>query len=129
MSAPDDELDPVWRALANPMRRRMVEVLRQGRLPTAQLATHFRDVSRFAVMQHLEVLVAADLVVVKREGRTRWNYLNPVPIRRLVDSLLGRFDDAPAAELEAMRKRIESPAPAPAVSRRPRRKPARTPAP
>src|SRR5687767_8489806 len=102
-----DDLDPVWRALANPLRRRILDLLRDGRLPTAQVAAHFREVSRFAVMQHLGVLVDAGLVVTKREGRTRWNYLNPVPIQRIHERWVSRYDAAPASDLLALKRRAE----------------------
>jgi DNA-binding transcriptional ArsR family regulator len=121
----EDDLDPVWRALANPLRRRILDLLREGRLPTAQVAAHFQEVSLFAVMQHLGVLIDADLVVVVPDGRTRWNHLNPVPIRRIYERWVTKFDEAPAADLVALKRRIESPPRAPAVSRRaqkPRRK-------
>jgi DNA-binding transcriptional ArsR family regulator len=114
----EDDLDPVWRALASPLRRRILDLLREGRLPTAQVAAHFQEVSRFAVMQHLGVLIEADLVVVVPDGRTRWNHLNPVPIRRIYERWVTKFDEAPAADLVALKRRIESPPRAPVVSRR-----------
>ena len=123
----EDDLAPVWRALANPMRRSILDVLHDGRLPTAQVAAHFPEVSRFAVMQHLAVLVEADLVVVVRDGRTRWNHLNPVPIRRIYERWVTRFDDVVAADLVALKLRIENPPRAPAVSRRARKSPTEEP--
>jgi DNA-binding transcriptional ArsR family regulator len=128
--SPEDDLDPVWRALANPMRRRVLDALREvGRLSTQEVAARFPDVSRFAVMQHLGVLVAADLVIVKREGRVRWNHLNPVPLRRIAERWLDRYDEAFAGDLLALKRRVESPAPPTAVSRRARGKPAKAPTP
>jgi DNA-binding transcriptional ArsR family regulator len=125
----NDELDRVWRALANPLRRRILDLLRdEGRTPTAQLASHFPGVSRFAVMQHLGVLVDAGLVVVKREGRTRWNHLNPVPIQRIHERWVSRYDAAVAGDLTALKRRAEKPNEAPIVSRRGRKAHVKAPA-
>jgi DNA-binding transcriptional ArsR family regulator len=117
-----DDLDPVWRALASPFRRRMLDVLRRGPRTTGDLATLFPDVTRFAVMQHLGVLVEAQLVTVTRQGRERWNHLNAVPIRRIYERWVSRYDEPFAAELVALKKRAEAPAPGRAPSRRARRK-------
>ncbi len=106
-----DDLDAVWHALGNPLRRRVLDALRGGPRTTGDLAAAFPEVSRFAVMQHLDVLVAADLVVVRREGRERWNHLNPVPIRRIYERWVSQYQDLWAGELESLRLRAESPAP------------------
>lgn len=86
-----DELDPVWRALASPVRRAIMDALRDGPLTTGALAEQFPSLSRFAVMQHLRVLAAAELVVSRRSGRERHNYLNPVPLQRLLDRWVSRY--------------------------------------
>ena len=78
-----ETLDAVWSALGNPLRRRMLDLLRDGPLTTGALDERFPGHSRFAVMQHLRVLEAAELVIVRREGRKRYNYLNPVPIQQI----------------------------------------------
>jgi DNA-binding transcriptional ArsR family regulator/uncharacterized protein YndB with AHSA1/START domain len=74
--------DEVWRALADPSRRRLLDLLRDGPRTTGDLAAAFPDVTRFAVMKHLDVLAEAGLVVVTRRGRERWNHLNAVPLRQ-----------------------------------------------
>jgi DNA-binding transcriptional ArsR family regulator len=76
----DDEA--VWRALANPLRRRLLDELRRGARTTGELADATPELSRFAVMQHLGVLTDAGLVIVRRRGRHRFNHLNAVPLRR-----------------------------------------------
>lgn len=119
----DDDLDPVWRALANPLRRRFLDALRDGPRTTGELAALAPQVSRFAVMQHLEVLVEGGLVHVRREGRVRWNVLDPVPIRRIYERWVSRYDETFAAALTSLKAQVENPPPAPAVSRRSRRRP------
>lgn len=86
-----DELDPVWRALASPVRRTILDALRDGPLTTGALAERFPSLTRFAVMQHLRVLSEAELVVARRSGRERHNYLNPVPLQRLFDRWVSRW--------------------------------------
>jgi Predicted transcriptional regulators len=84
----------VWRALADPTRRALLDRLRAGPCTTGALAAGF-PVTRFAVMKHLDVLVAAGLVLVERRGRERLNYLNPVPIRRVNQRWLAPFAERP----------------------------------
>lgn len=79
----DDEL--VYKALADGRRRKMLDLLQRGRMSTTDIASHFPDLDRCTVMQHLGVLERADLLIVKREGRIRWNYLNPLPIKAIHD--------------------------------------------
>ena len=78
----NDALDPVWRALADPTRRALLDLLRDGPRTTGDLAGRF-EMSRFGVMKHLGVLEKANLVVVRRKGRERFNYLNAVPIQEI----------------------------------------------
>ncbi len=89
-SGPDD-LDEVWRALSNAARRRMLDLLRDGRLTTGTIAEAFPDLSRVAVMQHLKVLEGAGLITAIRDGRLRYNYINPVPIQRIYDRWVSRY--------------------------------------
>ena len=89
--AASDDLDDVWRALANSVRRRILDLLAEGPLTTGDLSERFPDLSRFAVMQHLKVLEQADLVVPRRSGRERHNYLNPVPIQRIYERWVSRY--------------------------------------
>lgn len=119
----DDDLAPVWRALGNPLRRSILDALRRGPMTTGALAELLPHVTRFAVMQHLGVLEEAQLVVVRREGRERWNFLNAVPIRRIYERWVSKYDDVVAADLTALKRRIESPPRASPVSRRSKRKP------
>lgn len=87
----DDDLDPVWRALANPVRRRILDELKLSPRQTGDLADSFEDLSRFAIMQHLGVLEEADLVLRRRMGRVTMNYFNPVPIQRIADRWIDRM--------------------------------------
>ena len=103
-----DDLEPVWRALASPVRRRMLDLLRDGPMSTGALADEFRDLSRFAVMQHLGVLEEADLVMPRRDGRTRLNFLNPVPIQRIYHRWVSRYQEPWAESLVALKGTLET---------------------
>ena len=78
----EEEAAPLWRALADPTRRRILDLLRQRPLITGEIAAQF-PISRIAVMRHLEVLGEAGLVASRKRGRERWHYLNAVPLQRL----------------------------------------------
>src|SRR5579864_6130785 len=73
---------PLWGALADPTRRRILDLLRERPLITGEIAAQF-PISRIAVMRHLEVLSEAGLVTSRKRGRERWHYLNAVPLQRL----------------------------------------------
>lgn len=99
--------EAVWKALSDPYRRRMLDLLRLRPQTTGELATHF-PVSRFAVMKHLGVLVDAGLVLVERRGRERWNFLNPMPIHAIAQRWIEPFAEARIQALADLKQRIES---------------------
>jgi len=78
----EEDTAPLWRALADPTRRRILDLLRGRPLITGAIAARF-PISRIAVMRHLEVLSEAGLVTSRKRGRERWHYLNAVPLQRL----------------------------------------------
>jgi len=78
----EEDTAPLWRALADPTRRRILDLLRERPLTTGEIAAQFA-ISRIAVMRHLEVLAEAGLVASRKRGRQRWHYLNTVPLQRL----------------------------------------------
>jgi DNA-binding transcriptional ArsR family regulator len=82
----------IWTALGDQKRRQIIKLLEEKPRTTSELCTHF-DVSRFAVMKHLNVLEQANLITVKREGRTRWNILNDDLVQFLRTTLVG--EDGP----------------------------------
>ena len=91
----DDDLDAVFKALANPARRRLLDALKDGPRTTGQLCEIEDGLDRCTVMQHLKTLEAADLILVRREGRERWNHLNAEPIKaELITARLQEVRDA-----------------------------------
>jgi DNA-binding transcriptional ArsR family regulator len=80
-----DDLDPVWKALADPTRRAILDLVRDGPRRTTEIVDAFPRLSRFGVMKHLDVLRDAGLINTREEGRQRVNSLNAVPIRRIYE--------------------------------------------
>ncbi len=97
----------LWRALSSPWRRRLLDQLRNAPATTGELAAGLPELSRFAVMQHLGVLVEAGVVVTERRGRERVNHLNPVPLREWYERWVQPMADAGAAELLALKRAVE----------------------
>jgi DNA-binding transcriptional ArsR family regulator/uncharacterized protein YndB with AHSA1/START domain len=77
--------DTVWRALASPHRRHILDLLRSGPQTTGEITREANGLSRFAVMQHLGVLEEAGLVLFRKEGRRRLNYANVIPLREIYE--------------------------------------------
>lgn len=92
--------DAVFRALAAPVRRRMLDALKESTLTTGALCAAFPELDRTTVLQHLRVLEDAELVTGRRIGRERHLALAPLPIKRLHDRWIGEYARA-AVELLA----------------------------
>jgi DNA-binding transcriptional ArsR family regulator len=101
--------DLLFKALADSRRRRMLDLLKDGPRTTGEICGHFRALDRCTVMQHLGVLENAELIIVKREGRRRWNYFNPLPIRELHDRWISRFAVGAVDLLARMKREMETP--------------------
>jgi uncharacterized protein YndB with AHSA1/START domain/DNA-binding transcriptional ArsR family regulator len=87
-----EELEPVFRALADPHRRTLLDGLRErDGLTLGELEAALPQMTRFGVMKHLRVLEAAHLVVTRRDGRRKLHFLNPVPIRLIADRWISRY--------------------------------------
>jgi DNA-binding transcriptional ArsR family regulator len=98
--------DPVWRALAHPLRRRILDVLREQPHTTGGIVEATGE-DRHVVMQHLRVLREADLVITEVAGRRRINHLNPVPIGRIHDRWVSRYEENWVAALVGLRDAVE----------------------
>jgi len=106
-SPTDDPSEPVWRALANPWRRRILDVLRESPRTTGEL-TDVLDTTRHQLLVHLEILRKADLVLTVAEGRVRRNYLNAVPLRMIHDRWLSRYESLWSDVLLDLRADLEA---------------------
>ncbi len=104
---PDDDLDAVWKALSDSTRRSILDLLRQGTRTTTELVEAFPHLTRFGVMKHIEVLREAGLIHTREEGRQRINALNVVPIRRIYERWVGRFEELWASHLVRIKEDAE----------------------
>ena len=102
-----DDDDRVFKALADPTRRFLLDRLfvRDGRTLT-ELESEL-EMTRFGVMKHLRVLEEANLVVPRRSGREKLHYLNPVPIRLIHDRWIDKYTEGPASMLADLKRRLE----------------------
>jgi DNA-binding transcriptional ArsR family regulator len=103
-----ESLTPLWRALADPTRREILDRLRERPRTTGELAELFPS-TRFAVMKHLEVLVTAGLVVSRKQGRERWNHLNAQPLQSLYERWVRPYEAHWATGLERLKNLAERP--------------------
>jgi len=101
----DDDL--VFRALADPTRRHLLDRLfeRDGRTLT-ELESEV-EMTRFGVMKHLRLLEEAGLVVTRREGRQKLHYLNPVPIRLIHDRWIDKYTERQVSALANLKSELE----------------------
>ena len=103
-----DELDKVWKALSDPTRRTILDLLRSGPKTTTEIVEAFPDMTRFAVMKHIDVLRDASLVVTRSEGRRRVNSLNAVPIRQIYEHWVSPFAELWSSTLLRLKDDLES---------------------
>ena len=104
-----DDLDQVWKALSDPTRRTILDRLRSGPKTTTEIVEGFPDMTRHAVMKHIDVLREAQLVMTREEGRRRINSLNVVPIRQIYERWVGPFAELWASTLLRLKDDVESP--------------------
>jgi len=105
----DDDLDRIWRALADPTRRAILDLLRRKPRMTTDIVGRFPDLSRFGVMKHLSVLREAGLVQTREEGRSVVNSLNVVPIRLIYERWVSNYQDVWARKLTGLKRSLERP--------------------
>ena len=114
----EDEL--VLKAMANGDRRQILDLLREEPLTTGMLGEQMPWLNRCTVMQHLGVLEGAGLVISRKEGRQRWNYLNVLPIKDIHDRWIGPYASQAVELLARLQRDLELPAAAGTTRRRAR---------
>jgi len=100
-------MDDVFRALADPTRRSLLDELFKDDGQTLTALEGRLPMSRFGVMKHLKVLEEAGLVVTKRRGREKLHFLNPVPIRLVHDRWVSKYAEPWAATLTGLKRTLE----------------------
>lgn len=87
-----DNMDHIFKALADSTRRAILDLLRDGPRQTTEIVEQFPHLSRFGVMKHLDVLREAGLVKTRSEGRRRINSLNVNPIRMVAERWISKYE-------------------------------------
>src|ERR1700676_4928172 len=100
-------MDAVFRALADPTRRSLLDALFKQDGQTLSALDERLPMTRFGVMKHLKVLEQAGLVVTRRRGREKLHFLNPVPIRLIHDRWVSKYAERWAAGLSDLKHRLE----------------------
>jgi DNA-binding transcriptional ArsR family regulator len=110
-SGPKDKLDPVWKALADPTRRSILDLLRDRPRTTTEIVDAFPYLTRFGVMKHLDALREAALVNTREEGRQRVNSLNVFPIRQIYERWVSPFQEVWSSQLLGIKELAEQESP------------------
>ena len=100
-------MDEVFKALADPTRRQLLDELYKRDGQTLSELESRLPMSRFGVMKHLKVLEEAHLVTTQKRGREKLHFLNPVPIRLVHDRWVSKYAQPWAATLTGLKKRLE----------------------
>jgi uncharacterized protein YndB with AHSA1/START domain len=102
-------MDAVFRALADPTRRSLLDELFRADGQTLSALEERLPMTRFGVMKHLKLLEEAGLVVTRRRGREKLHFLNPVPIRLVHDRWVSKYAQPWAAALTDLKRTLETP--------------------
>ena len=102
------DIDKVFKALADPTRRRLLDLLHRENGQTLSALCEHMDMTRQAVTQHLQQLEDANLVAVVWQGREKLHYLNPVPLFEIQERWIGKFERSRLSALRDLKKKLES---------------------
>ena len=102
---PDD--DPLFKALADPSRRKLLDVLHAHDGQSLNELCEHLDMTRQAVTQHLDVLEAANLVATARRGREKLHFLNPVPLQEIYERWISKFEKPRLKALHTLKRKLE----------------------
>ena len=101
------DIDSVFKALADPTRRRLLDLLHQDNGQTLTALCADMDMTRQAVTQHLQQLEEANLVAVVWQGREKLHYLNPVPLHEISERWIGKFERSRLGALRDLKRKLE----------------------
>ena len=101
------DADRVFKALADPTRRRLLDLLHRENGQTLTDLSAGMDMTRQAVTQHLQLLEEANLVAVVWQGREKLHYLNPVPLHEIAARWIGKFERSRLDALRDLKRKLE----------------------
>jgi DNA-binding transcriptional ArsR family regulator len=107
MSEHPDDADLLFRALADPSRRKLLDLLHAHDGRTLNELCEHLDMTRQGVTQHLDLLEAANLVATMRRGREKLHFLNPVPLQEIYERWIAKFDKPRLKALNNLKQRLE----------------------
>ena len=107
MTDPRPETDLLFKALADPSRRKLMDVLHAHDGQTLNELCEHLDMTRQGVTQHLAVLEAANLVATLRRGREKLHFLNPVPLQEIYERWIAKFEKPRLMALSSLKRRLE----------------------
>jgi DNA-binding transcriptional ArsR family regulator len=101
------DIDKVFKALADPTRRRLLDLLYRENGQTLSALCEHMDMTRQAVTQHLQLLEEANLVAIVWQGREKLHYLNPVPLHEIHERWIAKFERSRLDALRDLKKKLE----------------------
>ena len=107
MSERIPDADLLFKALADPSRRKLLDVLHAHDGQTLNELCEHLDMTRQAVTQHLDLLEAANLVATARRGREKLHFLNPVPLQDVYERWIAKFEKPRLKALADLKRRLE----------------------
>lgn len=103
----EEELSSVFKALGHPIRRKILDILKQSPKTTGELNESFPEVTRYAIMKHLTILEEGKLILTRRKGKYKLNYLNAVPLQEMYNRWVGKYMKSTANSLINLRSFVE----------------------
>ncbi|HKR73418.1 MAG TPA: helix-turn-helix transcriptional regulator [Candidatus Nitrosocosmicus sp.] len=103
----ESEYDHILKALSHTSRRAILDSIKDDPKTTSQLCSLLSNLDRCTVMQHLNVLEKADLIIIKHKGKHRWNYINLLPIKEIHDRWIRKYSVEALDVLSRMKKDLE----------------------
>ena len=103
-----DAMDQVFKALGSPIRRQILDILKENPGCNVNDVCLYFEISRIAVMKHLNLLEEADLVISEKVGRTRRLFHNPVPIQMIYDRWTTEYSNFWSSQLTDLKYKLES---------------------
>ena len=107
MTQRSHDTDLLFKALADPSRRKLLDVLHAHDGRTLNELCEHLDMTRQGVTQHLDVLEAANLIATERRGREKLHFLNPVPLQQIYERWIAKFEKPRLKALNALKRRLE----------------------
>ncbi len=98
----------IWKVLADPTRRKLMDLIREAPKTTSDLVAEFQTIGRCAVMKHLSMLESSSLISIRRSGKYRWNHINAVPLQQIYERWVKKYEVQWATNLIQIKDQAEN---------------------